>query len=107
MQRTRLSTLISATGDRLNRWASQPWRRISILIIFVLGGFLTANVISVTAGQSAAWDVSVAFICLTLAELVSWLNYRFRPRFLWVEMLNAAKLGFMYGLFLDAFKLGS
>jgi hypothetical protein len=118
MQRTRLNTIVAVTGDRFNRWVSNPWRRFSLQIIIFLGGFFWASVVSLTSGQTAAWDVGVAFLCLGGVELTSWLYYRsmprrqniqevLPPRALWLEMLHAGKLGFVYGLFLDAFKLGS
>ncbi len=118
MQRTRLNTIVTVTGDRLRRWASQPWRRFSLLIIFFLGGFLMAGVVSLVSGQTASWDTGVSFLCLVGVELVSLFYYRSLPRRqnlqqvlptrpIFLEILNAGKLGFTYGLFLDAFKLGS
>jgi len=118
MQRTRLNTILSVTGDRFRRWASNPWRRFSLLIIFFLGGFFMAGVVSLVSGQTASWDTGVSFLCLVGVETVSLFYYRtiprrqsldqvLPPRPILLEILNAGKLGFVYGLFLDAFKLGS
>ena len=118
MQRTRLNTIVSVTGDRFQRWISNPWRRFSLLIIFFLGGFFMAGVVSLVSGQTASWDTGVSFLCLVGVETVSLFYYRTMPRRqsieqvlpprpVILEILNAGKLGFIYGLFLDAFKLGS
>ena len=120
MQRTRLSTLISSTSNRFTRWIFNPWRRLSLVIISLLFGYFFAIVISAVAGQEANLDVVVSAILLLFVELASWLVYgrqRQRPgaspaesnaqRSLILETLNAFKIGLIYSLFVEAFKLGS
>ena len=66
--------------------------------------------ISTIAGQEAEWDVTAAFLLLLITEVISWLTYRSKPLIrqpLWIENLNALKLGIVYSLFLLAFLLGS
>jgi hypothetical protein len=38
MQRTRLSTLVERLGNQFGRWLLNPWRRISLTLIALLGG---------------------------------------------------------------------
>ncbi len=110
MQNTRINRLIDLLGERFRVWLSNPWRRISLLVISLLFGTFLGTAISTIAGQSATWDIIVAGMLVLLTELANWLVYRSpRPvaRSLWVEMLNALKIGLTYNLFVEAFKLGS
>lgn len=112
MQRTRLNTLVERTGTELTQFFSNPWRRISLILLGLLFGFFVGAAVSTTAGQDAQWDVVGAALLLLFTELTSRFVYAKRvsssnPRSLWVEILNCFKLGVIYSLFLEAFKLGS
>lgn len=117
MQNTRLTTLVSRTFTKFTRFTTNPWRRISLVIIaFLLGNFLGAVIVT-TTGQIATWDVIAAFLVVIFTEIVSHFVYR-RPvsrtispeidgASLLPEILNSLKIGITYSLFIEAFKLGS
>ncbi len=110
MQNTRINRLIDVLGERFRGWLSNPWRRISLLLISLLFGTFLGTAISTIAGQSADWDIIAAGLLVLLTEFVNWLVYggpRPAAGSLWVEMLNALKIGLTYNLFVEAFKLGS
>ncbi len=110
MQNTRLNNLLSTISDRLRVWFFNPWRRWSILIISWLFGFFLGSAISTTAGQTAELDVVIAAFLVLLTEVGSRIFYGRtiqERRDLWVEALNILKVGLIYSLFLEAFKLGS
>lgn len=113
MQNTRLSTLIDQSLTRLVIFLRNPWRRLSVLIISLLAGNFLATVVATISGQKADLDVIVAMFLLLLSEIINWLVYRGDPRpataqrALILEALNGIKLGLTYGLFVEAFKLGS
>ncbi len=110
MQNTRINRLIDVLAERFGRWLSNPWRRISLLVISLLFGTFLGTAISTIAGQSANWDIIVAGLLVLLTELVNRLVYggpQATTRSLSVEMLNALKIGLTYNLFVEAFKLGS
>ena len=115
MQRTRLNSIVTVTGDRLELLFSNPWRRISLSIISILLGFFMGSAIITTAGQDAVWDIPAAAILFSFTELISMFVYRRRAtksnlpqrRSLYVDTLNLFKIGLIYSLFLEAFKLGS
>ncbi|MGF1513525.1 MAG: DUF565 domain-containing protein [Elainellaceae cyanobacterium] len=113
MQNTRLNRLTSALLDQIGQWLRNPWRRISLIVIGLLFGNFTATVAATITGQNANWDVLVAIILVALVELISWLIYSRwlagakPPRPLLIDVVNAVKLGLVYGLFVEAFKLGS
>ncbi|NMF83927.1 DUF565 domain-containing protein [Nodosilinea sp. P-1105] len=117
MQRTRLSTLIDDLGDQLRLWLINPWRRISLVLISLLLGYYFAVAIAAIAGQAAAQDVVISLFLVIAAEFVNWLVYSRRwrdpellkkvPKPLWVDCINSFKLGAVYALAVEAFKLGS
>lgn len=110
MQNTRLNNLLSNVSGRLRQWFFNPWRRWSVLIISWLFGFFLGSAISTTAGQTAEWDIGVAAVLVALTEVGSRIFYGRtvqERQALWVEALNILKVGLIYSLFLEAFKLGS
>ncbi|MBE9178402.1 DUF565 domain-containing protein [Oculatella sp. LEGE 06141] len=117
MQNTRLNGLVDVTLDQSTRWMRNPWRRLSIIIIGLLFGNFLATAVSTTAGQTADWDILVSIILVFLTECTSWVVYRRRQpgtdatpgraRSLLLETINAIKLGLIYGMFVEAFKIGS
>ena len=114
MQRTRLSTLTDAGIERVESFFSNPWRRISVIVIALLFGFFFGSAVSTTAGQTASWDIIVAGFLLLFTEVISYWVYRRQPQLeaqnrpsLWKDLLNFFKIGMIYSLYLEAFKLGS
>lgn len=114
MQNTRLSTLLSRSSGQFIGFFRNPWRRLSLLVIGFLGGNFLATIVSTVAGQKAELDVIAAFVLVLSVEFTSWLVYRTdrqlvasQQRFLLIEVLNDIKLGLLYGMFVEAFKLGS
>ncbi len=110
MQNTRLNSLFDLIVRNLALWFLNPWRRISLLMISFLFGFFMGTVAATTAGQRAVLDIVVAAFLVFLTEVGSRIVYRQPPkerRKLWVESLNFFKVGFIYSLFVEAFKLGS
>jgi Protein of unknown function (DUF565) len=118
MQNTRLTTLVEGSIQRLTQWLRNPWRRSSMLIISLLFGNFLASAVSTIAGQKADLDILAAAIIVAVTELISWMTYGggqrspARPpsniqRSLFIEALNGLKLGLIYGLFVQAFTLGS
>jgi hypothetical protein len=117
MQNTRLNNLVDLILERGNQWLQNPWRRTSLVVISLLFGNFFATAISTVSGQKAEWDIVVSLVLVIFTEGTSWIVYRNRPvriepvripqRTLFLEMLNAFKLGLVYGMFVEAFKIGS
>ncbi|MGK7888949.1 MAG: DUF565 domain-containing protein [Leptolyngbyaceae cyanobacterium] len=135
MQNTRLTLLFDIVIRQFTQWIRNPWRRISVLIVGVLFGFFASTVIATVTGQTADLDVLMALFLLLGCEFVSWLVYRRRSSSslistvrspspiqlssvsspptpspagpIVLQIANAVKIGLVYGLFVEAFKLGS
>lgn len=118
MQNTRLNNLVEVTLTLLRQWFRNPWRHISLVLISLLLGVFLGTEITTTSGQTAEWDVIGAGVLVLFTEIVSRFVYgrnrRQTPvtegvsrRSLFVEVVNALKLGLTYSMFVEAFKLGS
>lgn len=117
MQRTRLSTLVDDLGDQLALWLINPWRRVSLVLISLLLGYFFAVSLAAIAGQAATQDTVVSAFLVLGAELISWLVYSRRwrdpalvktvPKPVWLDCINSFKIGAIYALSVEAFKLGS
>ena len=121
MQNTRLNTLVDRLGKQFIIWVENPWRRLSLIIISLLFGNFLASAIATTTGQRTELDAIASLVTLTVIESISWLTYGttfgrrklddpnaiLGKRPLWIALLNSLKLGLIYGLFIEAFKLGS
>ena len=115
MQRTRLSLLTDVAISRLEQLFSNPWRRISLILIALLLGIFIGEAVSTTAGQDAYWDVVAAGLLLLFTETISRWAYGRKAnqrdgenrRSLGTDVLNVFKIGITYSLYLEAFKLGS
>lgn len=108
MQETRLNLLIERLVNQFFRFFTNPWRQLSLIIICALLGFFLANLITTSAGQSGRWDISIALFFLLFTETTNYIIYRRRnEKPPWIDLLNSLKIGFVYGVYLEALKLGS
>ncbi|MBW4520059.1 MAG: DUF565 domain-containing protein [Scytolyngbya sp. HA4215-MV1] len=109
MQNTRLNTLVEVITGQFDRWLTNPWRKISVLVIMLLMGNFLGTAISTTTGARADWDIISAGLMVIFIELVSRFTYGNRQvaRSTLGEVINALKIGVTYSLFVDAMKLGS
>jgi len=117
MQNTRISSIVNVSARQLSQWAQQPWRRLSLIFISLLLGFFLASVVSTSTGARSELDIVASALVVVVVEIINRFVYSpkrriladgsIAPRRLTTEMLNALKLGITYGLFLEAFKLGS
>ena len=121
MQNTRLNTLIDRIFQQFTQWAENPWRRLSLIIISLLFGNFLASAIATSTGQRTDLDIFISLILVIGVELISWLTYgtiagQRKPgkynlilgqRPILIAILNNLKTGLIYGLFVEAFKLGS
>ena len=109
MQDTRLNRLLDGTIGRVEQWFGNPWRWLSLVAISLLGGFFFGEAAAAIAGQKTYIDPFAAGVLVGIAELISLWAYRVKratnPLFL--NMLNAFKIGMAYSMYLEAFKLGS
>ncbi|XP_042503760.1 uncharacterized protein ycf20 isoform X2 [Macadamia integrifolia] len=103
----RLVDIIRLVPELSRNYFRSPSRRALFGGISLLGGFYVAQTISLSFGALGVNDVIAAVLCVLLTEYVTRFYYS-RPKVTFpLALLNNFKMGFTYGLFIDAFKLAS
>ncbi|PON64959.1 hypothetical protein PanWU01x14_121360 [Parasponia andersonii] len=103
----RLVDIITTVPEFSRNYFRSPSRRALFGGISLLGGFYVAQTISLSFGALGVNDVIAAVLCVLLTEYVTKFYYT-RPKITFpLALLNNFKMGFTYGLFIDAFKLAS
>ena len=106
LQSTRLQTNVGAALQRLDRWARNPWRRFSLLALAGLIGFFIGSAITSVAGVLGQMDPVAALVVVLGTELTIRRRRSSEPSLkLPQQLLDLGRIGFLYGLFLEGFKL--
>ena len=106
LQSTRLQSNVGEAIQRLDDWARNPWRRLSLLALSGLIGFLLGSAITSVSGVLGQMDPVAALLVVLGAELTI-RRRRSSDAALKLpqQLLDLARIGFLYGLFLEGFKL--
>ncbi|WP_320666448.1 DUF565 domain-containing protein [Prochlorococcus sp. MIT 1307] len=108
LQSTNLHKSFGKAFERLEDWAINPWRRYSILLIVLLIGFFLGSSIGMINGTLALMDPVGAFFTVLILEVMVRLrrNWQLGERnSLSLELIDSARIGILYGLLLEGFKL--
>ncbi|KNA11610.1 hypothetical protein SOVF_133450 [Spinacia oleracea] len=103
----RLVDIIRTLPDISRNYFKSPSRRALFGGIALLGGFYVAQTISLSFGALGVNDVIAAVLCVLLTEFATKFYYSRSKVTFPIALLNNFKMGFTYGLFIDAFKLAS
>ncbi|KAL1208750.1 hypothetical protein V5N11_008709 [Cardamine amara subsp. amara] len=103
----RLIDIIRSVPEISRNYFKKPSRRTLFGGISLLGGFYVAQTISLSFGALRVNDVIAAVLCVLLTEYVTRFYYSRTTVTFPIALLNNFKMGFTYGLFIDAFKLAS
>jgi hypothetical protein len=107
-QQTRFQRRIAEAATALEAWATNPWRRFSLLLIVLLGGVVVGGTVGSLTGALAYFDPISALVCVLLLETAVRLRpglLQGRPDRLALQLVDMARIGLLYGLLLDGFKL--
>ena len=105
---TRFQRQLQELGGGLESWAANPWRRLSLLAIVLLTSFSIGGALGSLDGAIAGLDPVAALICVAVLELAVRARGPLRRRRgnqLGLQLLDMSRLGLLYGLVLDGFKL--
>ena len=108
-QSTGFSRNIVNIISRLDLWVANPWRKYSLLIIIFFFAFSFGSSIGMINGALALMDPVGAFLTVILIEFF----VRFRRseikrrelRSISRSIMDSFRMGFVYGLFMEGFKL--
>jgi hypothetical protein len=107
-QQTRFQQRVAQAIAALERWASNPWRRLSLQLIVLLISFTIGGAIGTVSGALTELDPVGALICVSAIELAIRVRgplLRRQGDRLMLQLLDMARIGLLYGLLLDGFKL--
>jgi hypothetical protein len=107
-QQTRFQQRVAQAIASLERWASNPWRRLSLQLIVLLISFSIGGAIGTISGAFSELDPVGALICVSAIELAIRARgplLRRQGDRLILQLLDMARLGLLYGVLLDGFKL--
>jgi len=107
-QQTRFQRRIAQLANSLEGWAINPWRRLSLLLIVLLAAMVVGGGLGTITGALAYFDPISALVCVLLLEVA----VRLRPALLAgrqdrlvLQLLDMTRIGVLWGLMLDGFKL--
>ena len=95
-------------GSRLQAWAENPWRRLSLELIALLTSFSIGGAVASISGQLSQMDPLGALVCVVGMEIAVRARgplLRRRKNRLGLNLLDMTRVGLLYGLLLDGFKL--
>ena len=107
-QKTNFQLIIVENIQTLSRWANNPWRRYSLLLITLLTGYFLGSSLGMVSAVLELMDPVGAFLSVVLIEILIILRRNFRydrkMRFL-LLLLDSLRLGLFYGFFTESLKL--
>nr|YP_010471155.1 hypothetical protein N4M48_pgp037 [Synarthrophyton patena]UVF62984.1 hypothetical protein [Synarthrophyton patena] len=115
--KTNLEIQINLTFYYFLNFINYKLHYLSIQLLNILLGFFISTTLSTIPAQTGDWGVIASAIIVTNQEIASKIIYKrdkhanckqknLRKNIL-LKYLNSIKIGILYGLFVDAFKLGS
>lgn len=112
MVRTSLEKSISYLAKNISYLFHRKLTDLSISILNMLLGFFISTALSTIPGQTGDWGIIAAAVIVTFYELISKIIYPInsiasKNELIIGKQINNIKIGVLYGLFVDAFKLGS
>ncbi|NOL47889.1 MAG: DUF565 domain-containing protein [Synechococcus sp. MIT S9220] len=108
LQATRLQRTFGEAATRLDLWATNPWRRTSLLLIALTGSFMIGNGVASVSGALNLMDPVAAMLTVGLMELMVRARRHWakdRGSHLGRQLLDMTRIGLLYGLLLEGFKL--
>ena len=116
IQKTNLEIQINLTIQSIVSFIDYNLNLLSIQLLSILLGFFVSTALSTIPAQTGDWGIVAAAIIVTNQEIVSKITYQknlskyYNSNVLLALLFkhcNSIKIGILYGLFVDAFKLGS
>ena len=109
MIKTRLNMLNKLLNIYSQHGFDKKLNQLTINILNMLLGFFFSTALATIPGQTGDWGVIGAAIIVTFYEILSFIIYSYllNSQNVLITHINNIKIGVIYGLFVDAFKLGS
>ena len=108
LQQTRFQRELVGLSSSLTSWADNPWRRLSLQLIVLLMAFSIGGAVGSITGALAKLDPLSAGLSVALMELAIRARGPLQSQpgdRLGLQLLDMARIGLLYGLLIDGFKL--
>lgn len=114
--KTSLRLRILSIKKTLQNFLTNRLTSVGVQILNTLIGFFAATALSTIPTQQGDWSIVAATIIIVNQEIISKIIYQYiQPNYsrsnsylnIFIKNCNNIKVGILYGLFVDAFKLGS
>ena len=114
--KTNLEIQINFITNKIQNVINYKLTTLSIQLLSILLGFFISTALSTIPAQTGDWGIIASAIIITNQEIISKIIYQkttkdyFTNKLIFYTSLkycNSIKIGILYGLFVDAFKLGS
>lgn len=103
-----LSTrLFGEVSSDVSEYFEPPVRRMVAGSLAILFGFFSATSANTIIGSVADWDPLAAAVLLVWTEVFTKFYYSVSEKTLVLKLANAFKIGLIYGMAVDAFKLST
>nr|YP_009312852.1 Hypothetical protein ycf20 [Helminthora furcellata]SCW21106.1 Hypothetical protein ycf20 [Helminthora furcellata]SCW23966.1 Hypothetical protein ycf20 [Helminthora furcellata] len=111
MDSTNLAAFVKSLSQNFSKARKTNINALSLSVLYMLLGFFISTTLSTIPGQTGDWGIIGAAIIVTFYERISQQTYPLRLgknfKKIIIHRVNYIKIGILYGLFVDAFKLGS
>lgn len=117
MNKTNIELQLYAINQYITQIFKYGINTLSIQVLQIFLGFFISTILETILAQTGDWSIIAAAIIVTIQEIISKLVYQSQSLFekknkiflvkQIVTSSNNFKIGILYGLFVDAFKLGS
>lgn len=97
--------LTKGLTEDVDQYLSSPFRLVSIAAVALLFGFFAATSATTIIGSVADWDPLAAAVLLILTEGFTKFYYTRPNNSRLLQLVNAFKIGLIYGMVVDSFKL--
>jgi len=107
-QSTGLNKTFGDLLNQLNSWSDNPWRKYSLLLIVFLSSYLLGSSLGMINGALAYMDPVGALFTVLLIEAMVRIRsnlYDRKKSLVLLSLLDMARIGLLYGLFMEGFKL--
>nr|WDA98829.1 hypothetical protein SCTW_047 [Sciadococcus taiwanensis] len=116
MMTTKVIKFFNYTRNKILNFTLYKKLELVYIITSLLLGFFSATILATILGQTGDWGMLAGSLLTAFTEILSKFiyNHTYSTKIKSVlknnkclTLLNNVKIGFIYGLFVDAFKLGS
>ena len=109
LQKTKYDSMLKKVGSYISKSLIGPWKRRSVGLIMLLTGYYFGSQVTSYFLQKTGQRFLVVILMVIIIELMVRARNRVKPGSLpfYIEVIDNIRIGSVYAVVLEAFKLGS